>query len=150
MQNLRVLNRKEIKELFNKIKEQYGIEDMELEYVFLRNNEGKIFIANRDIARIDLNKVKVNNIGLYFCAIENGEARLTIEGTQIIGKQATKNVVELNSEQVREWFKGEDIELTKEFNGFVILKYNNDFLGSGKYKNNKIINFLPKERRINI
>ena len=150
MQNLRVLNRKEIKELFNKIKEQYGIEDMELEYVFLRNNEGKIFIANRDIARIDLDKINVNNIGFDFCAIENNEARLTIEGAQIIGKKATKNVVELNSEQVKEWFKGEDIELTKELNGFVILKHNNDFLGSGKAKNNKIINFLPKERRINI
>ncbi len=150
MQNLKILNRKEIKEIFSKIKEQYGIEDIELEYVFLRNNEDKIFIANRDIGRIDFNKIKINNIGLYFCAIENDEVRLTVEGTQIIGKQATKNVVELNSEQVKEWFKGNDIELIKEINGFVILKYNNDFLGSGKYKNNKIINFLPKERRINI
>ena len=150
MQNLRVLNRKEIKELFNKIKEQYGIESLELEYVFLRNNEDKIFIANRDIARIDLNKIKVNNIGLYFCAIENDEVRLTVEGTQLIGKKATKNIVELDSEQVKEWFKGNDIEVEKDISGFVILKHNNDFLGSGKYKNNKIINFLPKERRINI
>src|SRR3989344_4752333 len=144
MQNLRVLNRKEIKELFNKIKEQYGIESLELEYVFLRNNEDKIFIANRDIARIDLNKIKVNNIGLYFCAIENDEVRLTVEGTQLIGKKATKNIVELDSEQVKEWFKGNDIEVEKDISGFVILKHNNDFLGSGKYKNNKIINFLPK------
>lgn len=150
MQNLKILNGKEIKEILNKIKEQYGIENLELEYVFLRNNEDKIFITNRNIGRIDFRKLKINNIGLYFCAIENDEVRLTVEGTQIIGNKATKNILELDDNQTTEWFKGSDIEAKKEINGFAILKHNNDFLGSGKYKNSKIINFLPKERRINI
>jgi NOL1/NOP2/fmu family ribosome biogenesis protein len=35
----------------------------------------------------------------------------------------------------------------KEYDGFVILKHENDFLGTGKYKNEKILNFVPKARR---
>lgn len=148
METLKILNKKEVKKVLNKIKEQYGIENLDLNYVFLKNNEDKIFITNRDIERIDFEKLKINNIGLYFCKIEHDEPRLTIEGSQIVGKSAKKNVVELNDEQTIEWINGGDISSDADSSGFVILKHNNDFLGTGRFKNNKIINFLPNERRV--
>ena len=88
---------------------------------------------------------------MYFCDLENG-IRLSIEGSQIIGPKATKNVVEINDEQVKQWLKGEDLEIEDKnnYSGFVIIKNKNDFLGTGKIKDNKILNYVNKGRRVNI
>jgi len=42
---------------------------------------------------------------------------------------------------------GENIETKEKLEGFIILKYKKDCLGTGKYKDSIIINYLPKERR---
>ena len=149
MQNLRVLERKDKKTFLEILKKQFGFED-KLNYAFLTNNKNKIFIVNRDIANIDLNKIRINSIGLYIAELRNNEIRLSIEGSQLIGKKAKKNIIELDEKQAREWLKGKDIETKTKKQGFVILKHNNDYLGSGKVKENKILNFIPKTRRLNV
>jgi len=86
---------------------------------------------------------------MYFCEVDNIGIRLSIEGTQIVGPKAGKNIVELDEEDTRKWFKGEDIEKECEnCNGFVILKSGKDFLGTGKYVNGKILNYVGKTRRV--
>ena len=88
---------------------------------------------------------------MYFCEHDKTGIRLSIEGSRIVGPKAAKNIVELDEEQVRNWFKGGDLELEcKDCSGFVILKHKNDFLGTGKYKEGKILNYVSKTRRINI
>ena len=88
---------------------------------------------------------------MYFCEIDNKGIRLSIEGSQIIGPKATKNIVELSEEETRKWFKGEDIEKEcNNCNDFVILKRKNDFLGNGKYATGRILNYVGKTRRVNI
>ncbi len=148
MQNLKILNKKQIKLILKKLEAQFGFKDT-LDFVFLQNREGKIFLINKDIAKVDLSKLRINSIGLYFGKIEQDELRLSIEGSQLIGKKAKKNIVELNSQQLKQWLKGEDIENNKH-QGFVIIRHNKDFLGTGKAKQDKILNFVPKARRIKI
>lgn len=145
---LKFLNSKEIKEILKLIKEQWDVE-LKLDYTFLKNNKNRIFIVNRDISKIDLSKLRINSVGMYFCEIDKHGIRLSIEGSQIIGKKAVKNVVEINEEQTRQWFKGEDLEIEGNYSGFVILKHNNDFLGSGKYNDSKVFNYVGKSRRVN-
>ena len=43
MQNLNILNTREIKKILNLLNEQFGFED-KLNYVFLQNKDGKIFL----------------------------------------------------------------------------------------------------------
>ena len=155
MQNLKAMNSKEIKELLLKIKEQWDSdlkEDAE-KYAFLRNAEDKIFIANKEVFSIDFSKIRINSLGVYFAQYDKMGLRLSIEGSQMIGKHAKKNFVEIDEKQAKEWMKGEDIFIgeEKELNGFVLVKYNNDFLGSGKYQKEtgKVFNFVPKARRVN-
>lgn len=170
MQNLRVLERKDKKAFLQLLKKQFDFND-KLDYTFLINNKNKVFIVNKDIANIDLEKITLNSAGLYIAEFRNNEIRLSIEGSQLIGKEAKKNIIELDEKQARDWLKGKDIErlsfqgktnlekmrgesehfdkTTKE-QGFVILKHNKDYLGSGKAKENKILNFVPKTRRLNV
>ena len=150
MHQLKILNSKEIKEILKLIEKQWGAK-LKLDYAFLKNPKNRVFIINKeDISKIELEKLRINSIGMYFCEIDKLGIRLSIEGSQIIGKKAEKNIVEINEEQAKQWFKGEDLEIRGNYSGFVIIKHNNDFLGNGKYKDGKILNYVSKSRRINI
>lgn len=150
MLELKILNSREIKEICRMIESQWGAK-IKLDYGFLRNNKGRVFIVSKDISKIGLSKLRLNSIGMYFCEVDDKGIRLGIEGSQIIGANATKNIIELDEEDAKKWFKGEDLEKEcRECNGFVILKNKNDFLGTGKYSNGKIRNYVGKSRRVNI
>jgi NOL1/NOP2/fmu family ribosome biogenesis protein len=71
-----------------------------------------------------------------------------MEATQLLKNQITKNIFELNEEQMNEWMKGNELNIQTGKKGFLAMKYQNDFLGCGKASENKISNFVPKERRI--
>jgi NOL1/NOP2/fmu family ribosome biogenesis protein len=160
--NLKILNSKQIKEILNLINRQWDC-DVKLDYAFLKNEtleqkkrfentvfkKNKIFIASKEIFNLDFSKLRINSLGLEFATIEkNNQIRLSIEGSQIIGPKAKKNIIELDEKEIKTWLKGEDVEKEAEASGFVIVKHNNDFYGTGKYKEKRILNFIPKERRI--
>ena len=127
MLELKILNSKEIKEICKAIEKQWGAK-IKMDYGFLRNNKNRVFIINRDISKIDFSKLRLNSIGMYFCEIDDRGIRLSIEGSQIVGKHAKKNVVEIDGEETKRWFKGEDLEKEcHDCKGFVILKNKNDF-----------------------
>lgn len=148
MPELKILNGKEIKKIFELIEEQWGAK-LSLDYGFLKNPKNRIFIVSKDISKIDISKLRLNSVGMYFCEVDNLSIRLSIEGSQIVGPKAAKNVVELSEEETKRWFKGEDLEREcKNCKGFVILKHNNDFLGTGKYINGRILNYVGKSRRV--
>jgi len=147
MQQLKILNKKEIKEIYNLIEKQWSAK-LEVDYVFLRNNKHRVFICNKDISKIDLSKLRINSFGMYFCEIDRVGIRLSIEGSQIVGPKATKNITEIDEKQTKQWLKGEDLEIEGNYSGFVILKHKNYFLGTGKFKENKVLNYVGKSRRI--
>ena len=148
MQQLKILNSKEIKEILRLIEKQWNAK-LKLNYAFLKNNKNRIFIVNKDISKIELEKLRINSIGMYFCEIDQQGIRLCIEGSQIVGPKAAKNTVEITEQQAKQWLKGEDLEIEESYEGFVIIKHNNDFLGTGKYKLGKVLNYVNKSRRVN-
>jgi len=146
---LKILNKKEIKKIFSLIKKQWDA-DAKVEHAFLQDNKGKLFIVNRDVSRIDLSRLRVNSIGMYFGLVCGGEIRLSIEGSQMIGPFAKKNVADLDKKKAKRWLAGEDIDYSRKEKGFVLIRSGNDFFGTGKIKENKILNFIPKPRRLKI
>ncbi|MBU0628114.1 MAG: hypothetical protein KKC75_02915, partial [Nanoarchaeota archaeon] len=150
MQNLKALERKDKKKFLGLLKEQFGFEDR-LDYSFLTNNKNKIFIVNKEIVNIDLNKIRINSAGLYIAEYSNNEVRLSIEGSQIIGPSSNKNILELDDKEARQWMKGNDLQTEADIQGFAIIKHKNDYLGSGKVTlTKKVLNFVSKTRRLNV
>jgi len=143
----KVLNSKEIKSILSIIKQQWGT-GLELDCGFLESKDQDIFLISRDIERIDLESLHMDSLGLYFGQLKNDELRLSIEGSQIVGKTATKNVVELDDSEFKLWLSGESIEKITEGSGYVIIKHDGDFIACGKQKEGEIMNFVPKARRI--
>ena len=98
MKNLKILNKKEIKKIMQLIEKQWNAK-LKLGYAFLKTEKGKIYIVNEDISKLDLSKLRINSIGLYFGELRGDELRLSIEGSQIIGKNASKNVIVIHLRQ---------------------------------------------------
>ena len=147
MENLTILNSKEKKNIYMLINEQFGC-DLGKEYEVFMNSRNRIFLLNKDFVKIDISQLRVNSLGLYFGEIYNNELRLSIEGSQLIGKTAKKNVLDLEDEQAAKWMKGEDFEIDSDLKEFVLVKNNSIFLGCGKISNKRLYNYVPKERRV--
>ena len=153
MQKVTILNSKEVKKIREILVRDYDY-CLEKDYAYLKNPNGNIFLVNKDLDKINLRNLIVDKIGLYFAEDNNNQFRLSKEGAQLLfneakkNKKKLKNVVELDSEEIKKYFHGE--ELVKDLgseNRFVLLKYASDVFGCAKYKEGKIINFLPKIHR---
>ena len=149
MQKLRILNSKEAKKIYSFIEQQWGC-DVDLEYTFLQNERNKIYVINKKFGEIDVKKLRINSVGLQFGEETEHGLRLSIEGSQLIGKFAKKNILELSLEQLKEWMAGSDLENTFGFSGFILIRYKGDFIGTGKAVGNKIYNYVSKIRRVNL
>ena len=137
METLKALNKKQIKELLSNIEEHYGIKELKLDYIFYQNNKGRIFLLSNKFKEFDHKDLNINSLGLYFANIKDKDVRLSVEGSQLIGDKAKKNVVEINEKELKDWLLGENLE------------NKNDFYGSGRIVDNKLLNFVPKEKRMN-
>ena len=98
---------------------------------------------------------KVMRSKFLFSKIEPEGIRLSMEGSQIIGPYAKKNVLEINKENLEPWVKGEDLILNHEEmiktgknKGFFIIKHKKDYLGCAKIKEEKAHNLITKTRRL--
>lgn len=148
-ENLRVLNSRETKAVLDLLETQWGYTE-KLPFALLESSNDRLYLITTDFARVDPKTINLDAAGLYFGELRNGELRLSIEGSQIIGPKANKNIVDLDALGMRAWLKGQDLEWQGAVEGFVLLRHGSDFLGTGKYKpeQGKILNFVPKARRI--
>lgn len=141
------LKSKEVKEVHKLLNEQFGYEN-KLEYYFYKTEKDRVYIVNREVSDV-LDEIKINSLGLYFATItKDNKLRLTVEGSQIVGPEATKNVIEIDEDKMFQWFKGEDLIMQGTEGEFVILKFEKDYLGCGKVRDGNILSFLPKTRRL--
>jgi len=139
-----VLNSKQVKEIKKALKKQWGIENLELPIL---KKETNLFLLTRDVDGFPIDELRINSAGLYLGEFRHKEMRLSIEGSQLLGSQATRNVVEINDEEAHKWIRGGTLEREGE-KAFVIVKHNNDFLGCGRRKEGTVLNFVPKSRRL--
>ena len=148
MKSIPILNAKEKKAINQLLEEQWGC-TQKLDYVYIKNTKNRIFFMNRDLEHLDMGSLRLSSVGLYIGELmHESEIRLSIEGSQVVGPNATKNIIEVTASQMRSWLKGNDLEISTETKGFVILKWSKDFLGCGRVKEGRIINYVPKTRRI--
>ena len=96
MQQLSILNSKKRKNVAKIINKQFGC-DFSFDYEVFMNSKNKLFLLNKDVSKINLDNLRVNSLGLYFGVIYDNEIRVSIEGSQILGKIATKNVLDTES-----------------------------------------------------
>ena len=144
---LRVLNKNKILKSLN---EQFGIK--KIPGILFQKGKERIFLYQGSLNEREVQEIEktlpVERVGIYFAKEINGEMRLSIDGIHLLQDQITKNMFELNEEQMLEWMHGSELQIKSGNKGFLIMKYKEDFLGTGKASEEKISNFIPKNRRL--
>ncbi len=143
-----VLSEKEVKEFHSRLRLQFGIE-AKFDFVLLKR-KNRILIANKEILKNKkLFKLNVQRAGLYIAKVDEKSIKLSIEGSQIFGKYAKKNIVELNEEEFKKWMQGLDIRKSLA-KGVYIVKYKEHYLGTTTSDGKRLMNRVPKERRFSL
>ena len=149
-----ILNKKKTEDFHDLMDAQWGAH-IPGDYQYLFSGQDKLYIVHKDVAKIDFRKLRIDSMGLYVGEYRKKQLRLSIEGSQLVGPKATKNVVTVDKDGAIKWLRGEDLivedytPLGKETpTGFVIIRWNDDYLGTGKMKDGAILNHVPKARRL--
>ena len=150
-----ILNKKEKEQISSLLRKQFGVSSVP--GILIKRGAERIFFFQGELNEKQIqefgNFTQIERIGLYFAKLfidKQGQEhiRLSIEGTQILSNQITKNIFELNKTQSEKWMQGEELLIKTGKKGFLIMKYEDDFLGTGKASEEKIGNFIPKSRRL--
>ena len=150
MNFLKILNESEKREIERELEEQFGIKN--IPGLILRRGEERLFLFSGSFDKKEIKNlekiVPVERIGVYFAKHMDGKVKLSIEGTHALKNQIKKNIFELEENQIENWMKGQELLVKTGKRGFLVMKYKNDFLGTGKASEEKIGNFIPKSRRL--
>ncbi len=144
-------------DFFNSKKKKVFLKDVENSFgcsfdkdnIFFINNKGKVYMLSKDFSFLKTELFRLDAMGLYIGRYNQGIYKPSIEGSQLLGPKATKNVIELTREQRNEWLLGHDVPVSAEENIY-ILKYEDDYLGSGKVKEGYVLINIPKARRLKV
>ena len=149
---LKILNKKQKQGIIEKLNEQFGIKEISGKIIMMGKEKLFLFSGNftdREIKKLEKLTV-IERIGVYFAKVDEptSKLRLSIEGSQILKDQIKKNIFDLNEKEAEEWMKGHELLIKTGKKDFLIIKYKEDYLGSGKASEEKIGNFIPKNRRL--
>ena len=125
---------------------QFGIPQLP-GYRFLKSGRKRI----RLITEAALNHLTdvpfTGTTGMYVGEYSPRAIRLSMDGAQILGRHASKRIIELTDEQTNYWLQGESINFKDEMRGYVIVTHNDDILGCGSLSQGLLHSFVPKVRR---
>ncbi|MEK6889489.1 MAG: hypothetical protein AABW80_05275 [Nanoarchaeota archaeon] len=148
--NIHFIKSGEKREIIAQLNKQFGIED--LPYLLIESGKEKIRAFSGTMSKeeiLELNKMaNIEAVGIYLIKKEH-DLRLSFDATQILKDQIKKKVVEISKEQYELWIRGYDLPIATE-NGAVVIKFQDSFIGCGRSNGERIINHVPKERRLKI
>ncbi|MEM3113417.1 MAG: hypothetical protein QXI33_03275 [Candidatus Pacearchaeota archaeon] len=147
-----ILDKTKKKRILKILEKNYGISN--LPHLFIRSGE-KIRIFSGSLSREELEMmaktINVDLIGNKLGTLSEHDFRLNFDimNLPIIKSQITKNIFELNDEQMKKYMQGNNLEITPMLGTkFISLKNGKDFIGIARNHKTYIQNYVPKERRI--
>lgn len=147
---MRILAEHEKNKIVKRLNEQFGIKEIPGKILMLGAERLFFFTgeAEEDKIKEIEQAASIEKIGIYFAKLVNEDIKLTIEGTQLLKSQISKNIFEINDSQAAEWMMGRELNIKTGLKGFIVMKNRDDLLGCGKASEQKITNFIPKSRRL--
>ncbi len=134
--------RREIEKFFL---ERFGISPQIFENYFFLKGSSNYWLFPRTEYLDKLNFFHVQTVGLLFLRKVSRYLKPTSAFLQRFGYLAKKNVVQLNSQELRHLVEKNKIPYSLDTEpGYVILKYNDWILGCGLYIEGKLISYLEE------
>jgi NOL1/NOP2/fmu family ribosome biogenesis protein len=148
--NLKFLKVSEKKRLIVELEKQFGISNLGEFGILIESGKQKIRGFTGHMSKDEIRELSeianVEIVGMYLIK-RDGQLRLSLDGSFYLGGNAEKRVYELSDEQLDDWMNGKSLGVVKD-SGVWIIKCGSDFLGCGISDGKKLINYMPRERRI--
>jgi len=138
-------------QLFEYLESRFGILPPKFkDFEFYGASRGRIFLGPKHI----ISRPEPVSVGIL--AARTGNAiKPTTNLLQLFGRHASKNIVNLNKENIMKYAKGESLLLTEQeknssSNGYVIVSYSSVPVGCGYLKDDSLDSLLPKAKRLSL
>ncbi len=127
--------------------ERFGVpEDLFRDLEFYMKGKTNVW-AVRKFERIP--SLRYDAVGMVVVRMVKGSYKPTTNAVQVFGRWATKNVVDLDEEEVRRFISGLSVEVEAPVEeGYVIVRYRGLPVGCGLYRRGVLKSLVPKDRRI--
>ncbi len=146
--NFSFIKSPEKRRIVEQLEKQYGITD--LPYLLLETGKEKIRGFSGSLSKDEIIKlaqiINIELIGMYLMRKEH-DLRLSFDALHILKDQITTGVIDLTAEEYQKWIRGNDLE-RQASKGTCIIRYKSDFIGCGKSTGERVLNHIPKERRL--
>ncbi len=146
--NIQFIKSNEKRKIIEQLNQQFGIQD--LPYLLLESGSEKIRAFSGSLSKDEILEIgrlaNIESIGTYLVKKEH-DLRLSFDACHLLKNQINKNIVEINEEDYEEYIRGYDLPI-KTDRGTKVIKFNSDFVGCAKSNTEKLINHIPKERRL--
>ena len=151
IKKLKFLSKSEKNELNKIFMESYGVRINTKDYEFFITSKEKIWVTTKKAKNIIRELPNPVYAGLMIGKLKSSrKIKLSVEGSQLIGNEANKNIIEIKN--CIDYIFGKNPIIVKkisvENHSFPIVKCDNYYLGSAGYVDeNKVINLFPTGRR---
>ena len=147
--NARFIKSSEKKEILNELNEYYGVS--KLPYLLIETGRQRIRAFSGSLSKDEILKiarhVNIEIIGMYLASKRDEDIRLNFDAVSLLRDQISKNVIEIDDKQLVLWIRGFDLNI-KYKRGPIAIKYKNEIVGVGKSNEEKLFNYIPKERKV--
>ena len=146
--NIHFIKTPEKREIIAQLNKQYGI--TELPYLLIETGKEKIRGFSGSLSKDEIQNLgqlaRIELIGSYLIRKEH-DMRLSFDALHLLKNQIVSGIIEINEEEYEEWIRGYDLNKRAEKGTFAV-RFKGDFVGCGKSTGDKLINHVPKERRL--
>jgi NOL1/NOP2/fmu family ribosome biogenesis protein len=130
------------KHILKLLRKRFGIK--KFDYLILKSGKHILRICSKEMKDFDFSNLKVISLGLEFATFKKF-FRIKFDAAPLL--KTEKNVIELDEKEFIKWLKGEVFE--KNFDdGVYLLKFKQKIVGCTLIQNRKVLNFVPKHRRL--
>ena len=134
------------KPIYEQFVRRFGFPEGLLRTYALVEHKEDVFITTPEAGKFE--GVKPVRKGIRLARILPHGIKPTTNAMQLLGIQATRNVLDLDLFQAREFVQGTPIELTAPVEeGFVIVRHDGFILGVGLYRPGSLRSQVPLSRR---
>ena len=127
--------------------ERFGIPRDVFDRLGVVEDQETVFVGTREVMEFDA--VRPMRRGIRLARIYPYSVKPTTFGMQVLGGQATRNVVDLTDEQAKLLINGGSINTEVEANnGFVLLRWRGLVVGVGFYKRPVLKSQIPRYRPV--
>ncbi len=106
-----------------------------------------IFVGTDEVMGFDA--VRPMRRGIRMARVYPYSLKPTTFGMQVLGRQATRNVIDVSDEQARRLINGESLSIESDVeNGFVLLRWKGFVAGVGFYKRPVLKSQIPRFRPV--